>query len=283
MRSSEGTRAQRLGEELPEQASSRGEGMPSARMLASPHAELARTLVGAFVDALLVSAFVPPAVVCNEWGDIVHAHGPVSRFLGFEARAGANLFRVRRADLRDALLATIGAATPSRRKITRSGLRFSDDDLQSLSVTVVPLETPEVLRGLLLLSFHVSHRDPVPTRYWRTAVGESTVAYVVVDSKLLVLGANRKFAEMFPTATPICGRSLLQVAGDRLDETELLRGLESARRKDGYFHGSFPIAGRGPVEGDGLALRVRRLKFGSLGGPKLLVSFEEDTRDFSRA
>jgi len=105
---------------------------------------------------LLLRMLVPPAVLVNERGTVVHVHGRTGRFLEPSpgSQADANVFSMARFGLQTALSTAVREAASEKRESVRHGIQeqTNGDEIQ-LDLRVQPVGEPEVLRGLFLVSF----------------------------------------------------------------------------------------------------------------------------------
>src|SRR5690606_17599614 len=101
-----------------------------------------------------------PSAIIAPSGELSYLHGRTGRFL--EPPVGepsTNLFDMAREGLRLELPAAVRAAHRSQQMVVRRGLNLrTDDSLESVTVTVKPLDQPETLRGLLLVTFAIEDR-----------------------------------------------------------------------------------------------------------------------------
>jgi two-component system, chemotaxis family, CheB/CheR fusion protein len=122
----------------------------------------ARQSSASSAEQLLLSEFAPPSAIIAASGELAYLHGRTGRFL--EPPAGApstNLFDMAREGLRIELPAAVRAAQSSQQTVVRRGLHMrTNDDVEQVTITVKPLEQPDTLRGLLLVTFAIEERAP---------------------------------------------------------------------------------------------------------------------------
>jgi two-component system CheB/CheR fusion protein len=117
-------------------------------------------------EQLLMNEFVPPSAIVAVSGELAFIHGRTGRFL--EPPVGepsTNLFDMAREGLKLELPAAVRAAHHSQQLVVRRGLNVrTNGSFESVTVTVKPLEQPETLRGLLLVTFTVDANaaEPMP-------------------------------------------------------------------------------------------------------------------------
>lgn len=134
-------------------------------------------------EQLLMSEFVPPAAIVAPSGDIVFIHGRTGKFL--EPAVGepsTNLFEMAREGLRLELPAAVRSAHHSRQPVVRRGLDVrTNGRFESVTLAVKPLNDPEPLRGLLLVTFQIeepSAERGQPTPSEHTSNLEAELHYV---------------------------------------------------------------------------------------------------------
>jgi two-component system, chemotaxis family, CheB/CheR fusion protein len=108
-------------------------------------------------EQLLLSEFAPPSAIIASSGELAYLHGRTGRFL--EPPVGepsTNVFDMAREGLRLELPAAVRAAHHSQQTVVRRGLNVrTNGSVEPVTITVKPLEQPDTLRGLLLVTFEV--------------------------------------------------------------------------------------------------------------------------------
>ncbi len=119
---------------------------------------------GQLVNRLLLEELVPPSVLVNERGDVVHLHGKTGRFL--EPAAGqpstANVLQMARPGLELHLAAAIRQAAAKGDSVRRNIKVQSNGDLITVDVRAHRVESSKPLRGLILVSFELVPLPPPP-------------------------------------------------------------------------------------------------------------------------
>jgi two-component system, chemotaxis family, CheB/CheR fusion protein len=116
------------------------------------HAPLSEQL-----DAYLLQAFTPAAVVVSKQGGIVHVHGRVNRYLRMgEGAPTLNLFNMAVPGLREHLEAAMRLATTTEGPTVRSHVPLDPEGHETVHLEVSLLRDPEPLAGLFIIAF----RDP---------------------------------------------------------------------------------------------------------------------------
>ncbi|NTU97207.1 MAG: PAS domain S-box protein [Chlorobiaceae bacterium] len=107
------------------------------------------------VDRFLIQHYAPAAVLTNDRGDIIYISGHTGNYLEPAAgKANWNIFAMAREGLRYELNVMFGSALRQKTAVTRKGLSAGKNgSTQSVNLTIEPLETPDALRGLLLIVF----------------------------------------------------------------------------------------------------------------------------------
>jgi two-component system CheB/CheR fusion protein len=107
-------------------------------------------------ERALLDSLVPPTVVVNEQGNILHIHGRTGKFL--EPNPGEpsnNIFAMAREGLELELSAALHRASSEQGEIHHPNVRVrSNGGITSVDLHVRQLQAPEALRGLYLVSFH---------------------------------------------------------------------------------------------------------------------------------
>ncbi|HTV20007.1 MAG TPA: CheR family methyltransferase [Polyangiaceae bacterium] len=118
-------------------------------------------------EQLLMSEFVPPSAIIAASGELAYIYGRTGRFL--EPPVGepsTNIFDMAREGLRLELPAAVRAAHHSQETVVRRSLNVrTNGSVEPVTVTVKPLDQPETMRGLLLVTFEIEDHavDRPPT------------------------------------------------------------------------------------------------------------------------
>jgi two-component system, chemotaxis family, CheB/CheR fusion protein len=112
------------------------------------------------LDAYLLQAFAPPAVVCSKQGGIVHVHGQVGQYLRMgEGPPTLNLTAMAAPGLIEDLHAALMMADTSEEPIVRSGVPVGSASGERVDIEVSRIRHPEQLSGLFVIAFRESHPD----------------------------------------------------------------------------------------------------------------------------
>lgn len=108
------------------------------------------------VNRLLLARFAPASVVVNERGDIVFIHGRTGAYL--EPAAGQprlNILDMAREGLEPSLVSALRQANTQDTEVTRQGVRVrtTSSEYSLVKVSVMKIQEPENVRGLLLVTF----------------------------------------------------------------------------------------------------------------------------------
>ena len=106
-------------------------------------------------DQFLLQHYTPSAVLTNEKGDIIYINGRTGKYLEPAAgRANWNVFAMAREGLCYELNVLFSNVLLKKKSLTKKGLTVgTNGGTQRLDMTVELLESPDVLRGLILIIF----------------------------------------------------------------------------------------------------------------------------------
>ena len=123
------------------------------------------------IQKLLLSRFAPCSMVVDEHGTIVYIHGRTGLYLEpAEGQPRNNVVDMAREGLKQALQGSLGRALREKTEIVRDPVRVKTNGGHTdTSLTVTPIQEPESLRGLLLVTIRPAQTAPKPRR---TAAGE---------------------------------------------------------------------------------------------------------------
>ncbi len=109
----------------------------------------------ALADQLLLQHFSPPAVLVNDRGDILYINGRTGKYLEPAAgKANWSIFSMAREELRFDLGSAFQKATRHNETVITKGLKIgTGDTAQTVDITVLPINEPEALRGMLMIVF----------------------------------------------------------------------------------------------------------------------------------
>ncbi len=112
-------------------------------------------------DQFLLQHYTPAAVLANEKGDIIYISGRTGKYLEPAAgKANWNVFAMAREGLRYELNMLFGSALHKKTILTKKGVTVgTNGGSQRLDLTVELLEKPDLLRGLILITFKDVHGD----------------------------------------------------------------------------------------------------------------------------
>jgi two-component system CheB/CheR fusion protein len=107
------------------------------------------------VDRLLLARFAPASAVVNARGDIAYIHGRTGSYLELaQGQPRNNLLDMAREGLHIELSAALRESAAKGTDVIREDVRIrSDGDVTHLGLTVTPINEPEALRGLFLITF----------------------------------------------------------------------------------------------------------------------------------
>jgi two-component system CheB/CheR fusion protein len=107
-------------------------------------------------NTVLLEELVPPTVVCNRQGEMLHIHGSTGAFLELVPgpQKGNNLFTMAREGLRLDLASAVRQASGTAEDVVHRGVEFSSGgDPLVTDIQVRRLRRPEPFEGLYLVSF----------------------------------------------------------------------------------------------------------------------------------
>ncbi len=144
-------------------------GMPKELLLMKPTINLQ-----SLADQLLLQHFSPPAVLVNDKGDILYINGRTGRYLEPAAgKANWNIFAMARQGISFDLGSAFQKSVRNKETITIKNIKYGDAGIvQTIDLTVQPIEEPEALRGMVLIVFT---DVPTPTERIKTGRGRNTV------------------------------------------------------------------------------------------------------------
>ena len=106
-------------------------------------------------DQLILQHFSAPAVLVSDQGDVVYISGHTGKYLEPAAgKANMNIFAMAREGLRYELGNAFSRALLQQEPVkVRATLTGPDKQLQAVDLHLIKIETPEALRGMLLIAF----------------------------------------------------------------------------------------------------------------------------------
>ncbi|MFK7734819.1 MAG: chemotaxis protein CheB [Pirellulaceae bacterium] len=104
----------------------------------------------------LMSAHVPPTVIVDSHGDIIHVQGKTGQYLELPSgHLSTNLIEMARDGIQFDLAAAIRQASTYDKRIVHKNVRVqADGDITAVDISVKRIADPEPIRGLLMVSFH---------------------------------------------------------------------------------------------------------------------------------
>ncbi len=139
----------------------------------------------ALAEQLLLGRYSPAAVLTNEHGDILYISGRTGKYLEPAAgKANWNIHAMARAGLRHELSGGFQQALRDRHTVIRTGVRLeAGDAVQTLDLTIEPLQEPEALRGMALVVFADAFAPAAEARTKRKAAPASAQS-LALEEKL---------------------------------------------------------------------------------------------------
>jgi len=130
------------------------QGIPNVAEVQST-AKTAGLNLQSIIDTLLLQHFAPAAVLTNDKGDIIYISGRTGKYLEPAAgKANLNIFGMAREGLRYELTIMFTTVIHQKGEITKKGLTVgTNGGKQSVDVTVKLIESPESLKGMVMIVF----------------------------------------------------------------------------------------------------------------------------------
>jgi two-component system CheB/CheR fusion protein len=107
----------------------------------------------------LMDIFTPPSALINDMGEILYIHGRLGNYLEpSPGKAHMNIYEMSREGIKLDLSSAIQSAITNKRKVLLEGLEAynKDGNKHFIKLIVKPLQKPESLKGLLIVSFEES-------------------------------------------------------------------------------------------------------------------------------
>jgi two-component system CheB/CheR fusion protein len=120
--------------------------------------------LAAVVEAALTARYVPPTVVVDERGEVVHVSGRTGAYLELApGRPSPNAFAMARPGLQLALTSAVREAAARRTRVVHRDVELrGEGDLVRVDVVAEPLESGRVAAGLVMVSFERSRIARAP-------------------------------------------------------------------------------------------------------------------------
>jgi len=105
-------------------------------------------------DHLILQNFSAPTVLVNDQGDIVYISGKTGKYLEPAAgKANLNIFAMARESLQYKLGSAFSQALRQGEPLTVRADLTEANNIQTVDMTLMKIETPEALRGMVLIAF----------------------------------------------------------------------------------------------------------------------------------
>ena len=126
------------------------------------NARVVRPAVGELAHQVLLDMLSPPAAIINPNGDIVYIHGLTGKYLQpAPGTANLNIFAMARKGLDTELSIAVEKAKRNNADIVIKDVEVqTNGHVQPVNVTVKPINLPEAMKGLLLISFQDAEKRP---------------------------------------------------------------------------------------------------------------------------
>jgi two-component system CheB/CheR fusion protein len=118
------------------------------------------------IQQLLVSRYVPAAVIVNARGEVVYIHGQTGSYLQpAQGPPTHHLIELAREGLRQDLALALHQAASKGDEVLRHGLRVrADDGVILVNLTVKKIAEPEALQGLFMVTFETARDEKIAAR-----------------------------------------------------------------------------------------------------------------------
>ena len=137
-------------------------------------------------DHLILQHFSAPTVLVNDQGDIVYISGKTGKYLEPAAgKANLNIFAMTREGLQYKLGSAFSQALRQSAPVTvRGDLAVADSGTLTVDMTLMKIETPEALRGMVMIAFNDVILPP-KTKRRRTGTLPDSKQVEELDQELL--------------------------------------------------------------------------------------------------
>jgi two-component system CheB/CheR fusion protein len=125
-------------------------------------ADVKRSQTAAQVERMLLSRFAPASIVVDQRGTIIYIHGRTGAYLEpSEGQPRHNILEMARQGLTRPLAAAMRQAAAERREVIRANVRMkSNGEQTNVNLSVIGIDWPEALRGLLLVTIAPAAAPP---------------------------------------------------------------------------------------------------------------------------
>jgi two-component system CheB/CheR fusion protein len=115
-------------------------------------------------DQLILQSYSPPTVLVNRKGDIIYITGRTGKYLEPAAgKANWNIFAMTREGMYYELSDTFQKALLKKKEVTlKTAIIKTPVGLQAVDITVLPLEEPDALKGMVMIVFKDVDMPPQP-------------------------------------------------------------------------------------------------------------------------
>jgi len=118
------------------------------------------------LERLLLARFAPTSLVVDDRGNIIYIHGRTGAYLEpTEGLPRHNVLEMARHGLARPLAAALRQAVKEKREVVRENIRVkTNGDFEHVFLSVVHINEPEAIRGLVLITIHTAAAPPPPVR-----------------------------------------------------------------------------------------------------------------------
>lgn len=105
----------------------------------------------------LIDLFAPPSAIINNSGEILYIHGSLGKYLELTSgKARMNILEMAKEKIKLSLSSAVQNAISNNKETVYDGIKIDEDDGNFVKLSVRPLNEPETINGLLMVSFDQS-------------------------------------------------------------------------------------------------------------------------------
>lgn len=121
----------------------------------SGHYDIEKIDLTNFAVKKLLDIYAPPSVIVNDLGEILYIHGKLGKYLEpAQGRARLNIFDMAKDNTGFKIRSAIQNAASKTKDVIMEGLKISSNgNSKIINITVKPIQEPEIMRNLLIVSF----------------------------------------------------------------------------------------------------------------------------------
>lgn len=103
----------------------------------------------------LLEVYAPPSLIINDLGEILYIHGKMGKYLEpAPGKARLNVYDMAKEGISFKLRSAVQNAITKKKDVALEGVNIKDNGTSNVvNITVKPIEEPEIMRNLLIISF----------------------------------------------------------------------------------------------------------------------------------